>query len=81
MTNYSKLRKISVRNDLLATFYDDLECVIVDEDTMKFKHWVLFRQYTHVRHKHSETNINDFLYDIKSMFILEKTKTLKMMKR
>ena len=42
-----KLRKISVRNDLLAAFDNDLECVIVEEDTVKFKHWVLFRQYTH----------------------------------
>jgi hypothetical protein len=52
-----KLRKISVTNDLLATFYDDLECVIVDEDTVKFKHWVLFRQYTHTKHIHSGINI------------------------
>jgi len=44
------LRKISVRNDLLATFYDNLECVTVDQDTVKFKHWVLYRQYTHTRH-------------------------------
>lgn len=52
-----KLRKISVRNDLLAIFYEDLECVIADQDTVKFKHWVLFRQYTHTKHKHSGTSI------------------------
>jgi hypothetical protein len=52
-----KLKKISVRNDLFVTFYDDLECIIVDEDSVKFKHWVLFRQYTHTKYKHSGTNI------------------------
>ena len=78
-----KLRKISdVRNDLLATFYNNLVCVVVDEDTVKFKHWALFREYTHTRHKHSGTNITTFLIwqamRMTSMFILEKTNTLHM---
>jgi hypothetical protein len=61
VADYSNLRKISdVRNDLLVTFYDDLKCVIVDEDTVKFKHWVLFRQCTHTKHKLSGTSITRF---------------------
>ena len=60
-----KLRTISdVRNDLLATFYNSLVCVIADTDPVKFKHWALFRQYTHTRHKHSGTNITKF-FDMK----------------
>jgi len=43
-----KLRKISdFRNDLLATFYSNLVCATVDEDTVQIKHCALFRQYTH----------------------------------
>jgi hypothetical protein len=88
VADYSNLRKISdVRNDLLATFYDDFKCVIVDEDTVKFKHWVLFRQYTHTKHKHSRTNITykifymtGYAYNINVYLGKKKTNTLKMMK-